>query len=119
MADFTVELRNDLQRMGFDYDELAKTSQFFSGNACYQYHILFKKEDPAGKLPEDIGFTFQVVYPEDSPFYVDRIIVDGIGHHTGYSPHCRIYVRTRNPFPTKHEMVHQFIQGKASMRNDS
>jgi hypothetical protein len=115
MIDYTTALRANLERMGFDIDELAKTSKFFSQKACFQYKILFKKDDPKGKLPEDIGFTFQVVYPDDADFYIDRIIVDSIGQHNGYSPYCRIYVRTRVPFPTLEEMIAQFIQRKASL----
>lgn len=115
MIDYTDALRKDLERMGFDFDELAKTSKFFSQNACFQYKILFKKDDPEKKLPEDIGFTFQVVYPDDANFYIDRVIVDGIGQHNGYSPYCRIYVRTRIPFPTQKEMISQFLQRKAAL----
>jgi hypothetical protein len=115
MVDYTTALRKDFERMGFDYDALASTSQFFSKRACNQYHLLFTKDDPQGKLPEDIGFTFQVVFPDDDDFYCDRIIVDSIGQHKGYSSFSRIYVRTRIPFPTKNEMIAQFLQRKASL----
>lgn len=118
MIDFTTALRADLDRMGFDYDALAQTSKFFSNKACFQYHIQLRNDDPSLKLAEDIGFTFQIVYPDEDCFYIDRVIVDTIGQYTGYSPFSRVYVKTRVPFPTKLEMIAQFFQRKASLQKN-
>ncbi len=119
MKDYTENLAAELRRMGFDYHVLRTTQNFTGSHTCYQYHIEFKEQCTTAQLPENIGFTFLIQYPDDADFFINTITVDFVSKNQAKTAYRSFYFKTKTGFPTKQQMIERLLARKLDMDKEN
>lgn len=117
MKDYTMNLERQLEQMGFDYQLLQATQNFSGANTCFQYHIVFKDQYVRRVLPQNIGFTFQMQYPDDADFFINSITVDFVSKNNGRTAYRIVYFKKNSGFPTRDQMIDRLLERKNELDN--